>query len=47
MNEPMNGTKRMSMASTPHSTGLGTPIIHSPTPMTMPKAALMPVMARK
>ena len=29
MNEPMNGTKRMSMASTPHSTGLGTPIIHS------------------
>ncbi len=47
MNEPRNGTKRMSVASTPHSTGLGTPMSHRPKAMKMPKAVLISVRVRK
>ena len=36
MKEPMNGTNRISIASTPHRMGFGTPMNESAMPMTQP-----------
>ena len=43
----MNGTNRMTPATTPHSTGLGMPISQSAAAMNTPKAAFIPTCARK
>ncbi len=36
MGVPMKGTKRISPAISPHSSGLGSPTAHSPRPTAMP-----------
>ena len=43
----MKGTKRISAATKPRSSGLGMPISHSAAAMNRPKAVFMPVCARK
>ena len=44
---PMNGTNRISAASMPQSSGLGSPMIHSAVPRKVPNEAFRLIWNRK